>query len=223
MARQSQKEAAPPRKKQRIDPSSAPRSSKQTSHSGKAPTSRTAVRKRILRHRSSQGSQADQHPAPAPTFYQRPEHPPCDTRSPNPPDTEAEDQDQCDPDEEEGTINMEHLEKLPQRQRYKQLGRLFALKGWPWPSSYWWITGTSTNATQSGDGEQPDNERRTTFASFLYVEMDVSSDEWQTEMFMSEVFFYSSLVTYSDFTLPVPFGCAVNPIGYCCSPQTKCN
>ena len=109
----------------------------------------------------------------------------------------GEDEGEDDDDEEsEGTM-LEQLEKLPSDQRFRAIGKMFALKIWAWPSSSWWIGDEvverppARRVSQAEDfvlrRKKLDAMKQREFSGFLFVDMGISRDEWMVPIFKSEV------------------------------------
>lgn len=83
--------------------------------------------------------------------------------------------------------------------RYKSIGKAFALKVWPWPSPNWWIgdevvtmplddaTGTRMKDKLARAKGRLDIIKKAEFTTFLGLEMGISTEEWKTKKFRSEV------------------------------------
>lgn len=95
---------------------------------------------------------------------------------------------------------LDRLHKLTQYARYKAIGKIFALKIWPWPSSNWWIGDEGANAVpeqatrrlslaQKLDAAKKglDAKKRAELVAFMYIEMGVPEDEWLSSRFRSQV------------------------------------
>ena len=144
------------------------------------------VKKKLLRRISSGMSErrqtsrsspvnTDSRDREAPTFYQ-----PGPQRGDGLPETEPEDS-----EEEQGPGT------LPDGERYKAMGKTFALKVWPWPSPNWWVTSLERNE-QPGKAIQPGSPeaRKNQFTTFVGFDMDLSSEEWGKPHFKREVCFF---------------------------------
>ena len=93
------------------------------------------------------------------------------------------------------------LQNGPKDQRYKAIGKLFALKVWPWPSSNWWVgdEGEITMSRNVTRTSNPVREKLTAaknkleammkkdFTVFLGIDMAMSEDEWMTTKFKGQV------------------------------------
>ena len=97
--------------------------------------------------------------------------------------------------EEDGDAMHAKLNRLPQDERYKAIGKIFALKLWPWVSTGWWIIGTGAGAN---DQTGPEAKMRDNFRTFLGVEMCMDTVEWMRPQFRQEVLFFSHLDTTSS-------------------------
>ena len=107
------------------------------------------------------------------------------TRRPDPLETPSA----SDQDEEEGT--SVRLARLPEEERFKMMGKIFALTAWPWPSPSWWIA--QRNQPQVGRDTDPDAKERDKFIAFLGIEMGMSAAEWMRPVFRQEVFVFHTL------------------------------
>jgi len=176
------------------------------------PTPVAKNKKRRLQRRISTGSPQPPaevgHQGGTPTFYQLPSHPPrpglpssrggpSRFRDPDEGGEGGEGEGEDDNDEEsEGTV-LEQLEKLPSDQRYRAIGKMFALKIWAWPSSSWWIGDEVVERPPAGRVSQAEDfvlrrrkleaTKQREFSGFLFVDMGISRDEWMTPIFKSEV------------------------------------
>jgi len=149
-----------------------------------------------------------------PTFYQlssRPPHPNLPSSRggpshsvapPKDPDEggegkEGEGDDKTDDGNESEGAMLEQLEKLPSDQRYRTIGKIFALKIWAWPSSNWWIGDEvvekppARRIIRAEDfvlrRKRLEAMKQREFSGFLFVDMGISRDEWMTSIFKREV------------------------------------
>ena len=79
------------------------------------------------------------------------------------------------------------------------MGKVFALKVWPWPSPTWWITGTNkpkaTKDQSRFDMLGDPDAKKPEFEAFVAFDMALSRDEWQDQpQFRQEVFSLHILV-----------------------------
>lgn len=220
MARDSEKDARPS-KKQKVGPVDTG-GSKKTRTTG---SRQLKVQKKRLLRRISSGrsvpSSGEGERRNAPTFYQPSQSPRRDSQlarhrsgrstcqAPRDSDDEEEDEEEeeCDSDDEGGEkAALERLRKLPESERYKVIGKVFALKIWPWPSSDWWIGGEEVTEAPRNTAKDPNSAKekllaakkklpvtkKREFAAFLVMDMDISSDIWMTKVFRSQVHNHSS-------------------------------
>ena len=101
----------------------------------------------------------------------------------NPPNSPKEDKDEDEEDEEEGV--EERLQKLPQKARYRTLGKKFTLKFWPWSSPTWW------GVLQANTATDLEIKIHRQFSSFVSVDMAVFTEEWLSDPFKTEVSFFT--------------------------------
>jgi hypothetical protein len=122
----------------------------------------------------------------APIFYQ-----PSDSRQlpshPDRPNDSREASEREDEDEDEGTLA--NLQKLPEDERNRLIGKLFVLKIFPWPSPSWWIlnAGGTRNRSQTDQTGNSDPKKEK-FVAFLGIEMCMLTEEWIQPHFRQEVF-----------------------------------
>ena len=100
--------------------------------------------------------------------------------------------DEQQPEEESEDEGM--LAGLPRdaRARSRMMGRIFALKIWPWPPSMWWIAKTEGGrAKLQPDGTgQLEDQVEVQFVGFLGIEMGMMDDEWMNTEFRQEVLIF---------------------------------
>ena len=185
-----------------------------TRSSTRSPTglSKQVLMKRISRQSSQQSRSRDDRRWGAPIFYQ-PSQSPSPNRlassSKNPNHTAARAprvQDHKDQEDNEGSDEeldpkavVDALLKLPTDQRYMSISKMFALKLWPWVSPNWWlgeeqVTKVPRGSTRMSSAEKKVLERkkleeknRWEFKTFMLIDMDISSEEWMTAQFRSNV------------------------------------
>lgn len=87
----------------------------------------------------------------------------------------APDQEDEDEDEEDDEEMLERLQKLSEDERNKAMGKIFALKFWPWPSPTWWIINARGNRSRMGGLEA---KKSGEFISFLGIDMGLSTEDW---------------------------------------------
>lgn len=168
-----------PRNEEETRPSKRPRtdsgkgsSQKKTSRKGGIRT----ARKRIFRQLSSESSQSQNRETP--TFYQQSRPPPRNNlQSPRTaPSHRAQD---TTPElEDNGT-----KESSPGEDQYKDIGKMYALKIWPWFSSSWLVT------CEAPDSGSSDEAQKAAFLRFLSIDVGLSSTEWTTAKFRQDVSF----------------------------------
>jgi len=100
-------------------------------------------------------------------------------------------------DEEEGDdAVLANLQRLTKYERYKAIGKIFALKIWPWPSSNWWIGDEGASAApEEGSGpmkelaatKKLDAKKKIEFTAFLYIDMGIADGDWMATKFKSQV------------------------------------
>jgi hypothetical protein len=158
-----------------------------------AKTTHRALKRKIRRISSSESEQhqrRNQLPStnqdegrPARTFYQPAANPQHRTNS---------DDDEEEEEEEEGGGVSALSDRLPEDKRYKAMGKIFALKIWPWPSPGWWISNIGTgNQTRANQTTDLDAKMRDKFITFLGFDMGMSTEEWMRPGFMQAVSFSS--------------------------------
>ena len=152
-------------------------------------------RKPILRQISSGSPEPppeDSRRQKAPTYYQ--------PQSPHPGGENSEGDEDDDDEDDEPVLGR--LQKLPKHGQYTMIGKIFALKIWPWPSSNWWIGDEGAGvATEEPTGtlalvkdkavahakKMLDPVKKNQFAAFLSIDMGIMADEWMTPTFRSKV------------------------------------
>jgi hypothetical protein len=124
----------------------------------------------------------------APIFYQPndPQHPARPEGSGNPADTEEEDEGL---DEE---AMLTRLQKLPEDERWKSVGRIFVLKVWPWVNNSWWLLNVR-GTNDPGAATDLDTQIGDKLPVFLGIDMNIPTEEWIRDKFRQEVFFYNFL------------------------------
>ena len=189
MTRENQNDTHAP-KKRKVAASDAIRS---TPKRAPRATKKARIRRRISSSEMTRSqppptpaTQANQHREPAPTFYQPPPQV----------DPDEEDEDDEDIDEDEGAV-FKRLERLSKSDQYVSIGKMFALKVWPWVSPSWWITG-SEGASKTPHPQDPDAVQKNAFMVFVDIQMGVSSLEWRGSLFKSKVCF-CTLSGFSNF------------------------
>ena len=105
-----------------------------------------------------------------------------------PEDEEEEEQEDEEEDFEDQASMLERFRQLPKYQRYKSLGKLFAMQVWSWPASHWWIGDLSgSDQTDATDREKLENKKMHRFKSFLEFDMDIPEEEWMSPGFKTQV------------------------------------
>lgn len=184
-----------PKKKQRLAPSSPKRTTRHAAATARekkkqlvrriSNTERERMRDRLPR------SNPDQDRQEAPTFYQplpsgsrqRESHPDRPQPSGTPSDEE---------EAEEATQEamLARLSKLPEDEYHKVIGKIFALKVWPWPCSSWWIIsskGATARGSRADQISDLDAQKKDSFRTFLMIDMGMSTEEWIRPKFRQEV------------------------------------
>jgi len=171
---------------------------------------RTRIVRRISSHRS--GSSFDQ-PSPGPSNVQptgrhqrrpSPREPEGVVEEEDSEDEENGEGDPADESEDEAAV-LSRLRKRPKDRWYKSLGKLFAIRIWPWTTTNWWIGDLGGEAIM-GPGyasKKQDPERAKSakekkkldmaamqrFNVFLNIDMGIPEGEWMSQEFMSQVTF----------------------------------
>jgi hypothetical protein len=168
-------------KKQKLNPQAG--SSPQKTNR-RAPLTKE-IKKRLIRRISSTGSERshtrrDRQPTldrnqEAPTFYQ--------------PTVSSLPEEEEDEEDDSEAVTLRRLSQLPEEERFKAIGKMCALKIWPWPSPNWWITNTGGGARTHESHGDLDTRMKNEFTTFLGIDMGMSADEWMRPKFRQEVLF----------------------------------
>jgi hypothetical protein len=89
--------------------------------------------------------------------------------------------------------SLKRLNQLPEEERYKAIGKMWALKIWPWASPNWWIVNTSGGPRIRGREDDLDSRMKSEFITFLGIDMGMSSDEWMHPKFRREVILFCTI------------------------------
>lgn len=163
-------------------------------------------KKKILRRISSGGSSTDNRRRKAPVISQPGRDSPSpgrDLARPAQRRPRDSDDEEDDSEDEEVETTLDRLDKLPNDQRYTAIGKMFALKIWPWAPSSWWIgdeevaevaEASIRNSSQTKvlalQRKHLEAKVRGDFKAFLFMNAGILAEEWKTTQFRSQVTFY---------------------------------
>ena len=115
-------------------------------------------------------------------------------------DKESDEDDEDDEDEEDVEENiLTRLEKYSESERSRAIGKIFALKIWPWPSSDWWIGWSEElilvlvrNDENMGEVLAASKKnlnlvKKEQFRTFLTLDMGISMEDWTQKVFKTQV------------------------------------
>ena len=194
--------------KEKVGP---PYSKKQKASSSAGLKKKSSLRaeKSQLRRQISSSSEQSWQKTVAPTFHQ-PHSNESQSVGPHPDrlmaheagdlDEEPDEDDEDEEDKEDVEENiLTCLEKYSESERNRAIGKIFALKIWPWPSSDWWI-GQSEELTlvpvrnDENMGEVLAVSKKNLnlvmkeqFHTFLTLDMGILMEDWTQKVFKTQV------------------------------------